>query len=107
MPGKKLMTKEKILPSSADNTYMTDREFESLLAEAHAMSELTHRPAYYDGYAKGLERHYRGPHYATLTDHEKWLSLAYDWDEARAEFGRGYRDGLQGIRPLVKGILYR
>ncbi len=31
---------------------------------------------------------------------EEWLGLVYDRDEIRSYRGRGYRDGLQGIRPI-------
>ena len=58
------------------------------------------RPAYYEGYMRGLRRFYYGPRFGTLQEHEGWLDLLYGWDETKADGGRGYQDGLQGIRPV-------
>jgi hypothetical protein len=80
---------------------MSEQEFESRMAQAQTMRRLSDRPGYYEGYARGLRRFYHGPHSGTLQEHETWLSLAYDWDKANADRGRGYLDGLQGVRPRM------
>jgi hypothetical protein len=46
----------------------------------------------------GLRRFYHGPHFGTLQEHEEWLGLFYERDETSTHRGRGYHDGLQGIR---------
>jgi hypothetical protein len=80
---------------------MTEREFKSKMALAETMRSLSKRTGYYEGYVQGLRRLYHGAHFGTLQEHEKWLGLAYDTDRARADQGRGYLDGLQGIRPRM------
>jgi hypothetical protein len=79
---------------------MTEQEFNSRMAQAETMCGLSDRPGYYEGYMRGLCRFYHGPRFGTLQGHEKWLALGYDWDKNGA--GRGYRDGLQGIRPHTR-----
>jgi len=70
------------------------------MAQAETMCGLSDRPAYYEGYMRGLRRFYHGPHFGTLQEHEGWLDLFYGWGETKADGGRGYQDGLQGIRPV-------
>lgn len=79
---------------------MSEQEFESRTVQAERMRGLSGRPGYYEGYMRGLRRFYHGPHFGTLWEHEEWLGLVYDRDEIRSYRGRGYRDGLQGIRPI-------
>jgi hypothetical protein len=74
---------------------MTEREFSFKMAQAKSRSSQSPCPGYYEGYVKGLHRFYYGPSYGTLQDHEEWLSRAYRGTDQ----GRGYQDGLQGIRP--------
>ena len=78
---------------------MGEQEFESRIADAEIMRGLSDRPGYYEGYIRGLHRFYHGAHFGTLEEHEKWLDMAYHWEQTKADQGRGYRDGLQGIRP--------
>ena len=80
---------------------MSEQEFVSRMAQAHAMCRLSDRPGYYEGYMRGLRRFHYGPQSGTLQEHETWLSLAYDRDTAKADRGRGYLDGLQGVRPRM------
>jgi hypothetical protein len=80
---------------------MTEQEFKSRAAQAETMCGLSDRRGYYEGYMRGLRRFYHGPHFGTLQEHEEWLGLVYDWDEAKADRGRGYQHGLQGIRPHI------
>ncbi len=80
---------------------MTEGEFTSRIAQAEAMGALSDRPGYYEGYARGLTRRFRGPQFGNLQEHEQWLAFLNDWDRTKADRGRGYRDGLQGIRPRV------
>jgi hypothetical protein len=77
---------------------MTDQEFKSRMAQAETMCGLSDRPGYYEGYMNGLRRFYHGPHFGTLQEHEEWLGLFYERDETSTHRGRGYHDGLQGIR---------
>jgi len=44
---------------------------------------------FYAGYMRGLRRHHHGEQFGTVAEHELWLSLATDEDEARAAQGRG------------------
>jgi hypothetical protein len=78
---------------------MTEQEFKSRMAQAETMRGLSDRPGYHEGYMRGLRRFYQGPHFGTLQEHEEWLGLVYDRDKTKADRGRGYQDGLQGIRP--------
>jgi hypothetical protein len=80
---------------------MTEQEFFSRMAQAEDTGGLSARPGYYEGYMRGLRRFYHGPHFGTLKEHEEWLVLVYDRDQTKADRGRGYQHGLQGIRPLV------
>jgi hypothetical protein len=80
---------------------MTEQEFQSRLVQAEAMRHRSHRPGYYEGYIRGLRRFYQGGRFGTLQEHEEWLGMAYDWDRTRADRGRGYQDGLMGIRPQM------
>jgi hypothetical protein len=79
---------------------MTDQEFQSRMAQAENMYGSSGRPTYYEGYMKGLRRLYQGPRSTSLQEHEKWLGLSYERDESKADRGRGYQHGLQGIEPL-------
>jgi hypothetical protein len=76
---------------------MNEEEFESRIAEAERLC--SRRRAYREGYVHGLRRFYQEPNFGTLQEYEEWLSLDYHRDETKAEMGRGYPDGLQGIRP--------
>ncbi len=78
---------------------MDEKEFKTKLVQAESMRRHSDRPGYYEGYIWGLRRRYYGPHFGSLEQHEKWLSLTYDRDQTKAEAGRGYRDGLQGFGP--------
>jgi hypothetical protein len=76
---------------------VSEQEFQLRLAEAEGLHP--RRRGYAEGYMRGLRRFYHGPQSGTLQEHETWLGLAYDRYISRAERGRGYLDGLQGIRP--------
>jgi len=80
---------------------VTEQEYLSRMAQADAMGSHSTRPGYYEGYVRGLRRCYHGPLFGTLKEHEEWLVLAYDRDQTKAERGRGYQDGLQGVKPLA------
>ncbi|MGA2109092.1 MAG: hypothetical protein ABSH25_15785 [Syntrophorhabdales bacterium] len=75
------------------------------MAQAEDTGGLSDRPGYYEGYIRGLRRFYYGPHFGTLKEHEEWLVLVYDRDQAKADRGRGYQHGLQGIKPLTMSYL--
>jgi hypothetical protein len=78
---------------------MSEQEFESLMAQAENVRRRSDRPGYYEGYMRGLRRFYHGGRFGTLQEHETWLDMAYHWDQTKADRGRGYQDGLQGVRP--------
>jgi len=78
---------------------MSEQEFELMMAQAEARCSGSDRPGYYEGYVRGLRRFYHGPSFGSLNEHEKWLGLAYNSDETMASRGRGYLDGLQGLKP--------
>lgn len=78
---------------------MTKQEFRSRIK--HAKGLLARCPHYIDGYLRGLRRLYYGPRFGTPQDHEKWLGFSHDWEPTRSNRGRGYLDGLQGLRPNV------
>ena len=80
---------------------MTEQEYLSRMALAHTMGSHSSQPGYYEGYMQGLRRCFHGPLFGTLKEHEEWLVLAYDRDQAKADRGRGYQHGLQGIKPLA------
>jgi len=80
---------------------MTEEEYVTRMAQADTMGGHPTRPGYYEGYIRGLRRFYHGPHFGTLKEHEEWLLLAYDRDQTKADRGRGYQHGLQGIKPLA------
>ena len=80
---------------------MTEEEFNLRMAQTETMCGFSDQPGYYEGYMRGLCRFYHGPAFGTLQEHEEWLGLVYGWDNTKAGRGRGYRDGLMGIRPVI------
>jgi len=80
---------------------MTKQEFKSLMAQAETRRILTGRQGYYEGYTRGLNRSYDGEKFGTFEEHKLWLAFFSDDDPTRAEKGRGYRDGLQGVKPRM------
>lgn len=69
-------------------------KFEHEMLKARTMGEHGDRPDYWAGYQRGLRRAYHGENFGTEDEHQKWCSLEGESDPARAERGRGYRDGL-------------
>lgn len=78
---------------------MNEKEFEATIRRAEGL--LACRPDYIDGYIRGLRRLHHGPSFSTPQDHETWLAFAYHWNPKKAARGRGYLDGLQGIKPKI------
>jgi len=78
---------------------VTGEEFQSKMRLAEALADSGKPPEYYAGYMLGLRRHYHGEAFGTEEEHEKWLQLIGDEDEARREMGRGYVDGSAGLDP--------
>jgi hypothetical protein len=75
---------------------MTEQEFRFRILRAETLRGLSGRPSYYEGYVRGLRRHYHGHRFGTAEEHRKWLGMVGDLDEAMLDRGRGYRDGYQG-----------
>jgi hypothetical protein len=74
---------------------MDDTRFLSLMRRARTYSHLGGRPAYWQGYQRGLRRGFQGELFGTDDEHNHWMRLADEGsDEASRERGRGYRDGL-------------
>jgi hypothetical protein len=73
---------------------MTEDEFQNEASRATAMKDLE-RPSYWTGYARGLERGYRGERFGTVEQHVKMLRLINDPSPTKRERGRGYHDGLE------------
>jgi len=76
---------------------MTQQDYRRRIAEAEALR--SHRKDYIEGYVRGIRHRYQGPKSGKLQDHETWLRFAYEIQGTNAERGRGYMDGLQGIKP--------
>lgn len=74
--------------------------FEREMNRAKTMASIENND-YWRGYQRGLRRRYHGERFGTDEEHAKWLSLAQDADPARAERGRGYRDGYTGLSTLL------
>jgi len=71
--------------------------FESEMRRADVMKKAEpERAEYWAGYQRGLRRAHHGENFGDPGEHEKWLSLIDDEDEARRQRGEGYRDGLRG-----------
>ena len=79
---------------------MTEPEFAEMMEQAESNWRHSSRPGYFEGYMKGLRRLYYGPGYGSLQEHEEWLGMAYRGNGIIADRGRGYYDGLQGVRPI-------
>ena len=86
---------------------MDEKKFQSLIEEAKAMRRLSKDGSYYFGYERGLRRLQHGEFFGTAAEHETWLGFdTEDPDASRAARGRGYHDGLLGIRPNPERWLY-
>ena len=74
---------------------MNEQQFQAEIRRAQTMIRLAPDEAdYYAGFMRGLRRAYHGESFGTEAEHQTWLALVDDSDTARAERGRGYRDGL-------------
>jgi hypothetical protein len=80
---------------------MTEDQYRSLVEEAENLCRISPRPAYWEGYMQGLKRFYFGPETESIKEHEEWLARFYRVDETGVDRGRGYMDGLMGVRPVM------
>lgn len=86
---------------------MDEKKFQSLMSEAETMKRLSNDGSYYSGYERGLRRLHHGEAFGTEAEHETYLGIdTKDPDMSRARRGRGYRDGLNGIRPNLERWSY-
>ena len=81
---------------------MTEQEFRFRILRAETMRGHSDRPGYYEGYVRGLRRHYHGHRFGTTEEHRKWLVPMGDLDEAMLDRCRGYRDGYHGENPIME-----
>ena len=63
---------------------MDEKRFQSLMIMAREMAQEKPQSAdYWAGYERGLRRAYHGEQFGTEEDHNLWLSITDDVDEAR------------------------
>jgi len=76
--------------------------FEREMHRAEAMRTAGDQPDYWSGYIRGLRRQFHGEKFGTEGEHAKWMGLADEPTESRAQRGRGYRDGFSfGSDPRI------
>ena len=75
---------------------MTEQEFQHNLGAAQTLSAISEYYSFLSGYILGLYRHFHGESFGTETEHQQYL--AFDGDDNRREFARGYRVGFAGER---------
>lgn len=75
---------------------MTEKEFQHNLGAAQTLSAISEYSSFLSGYTLGLYRHFHGDSFGTEAEHQQYL--AYDGDDDRREFARGYRAGFAGER---------
>lgn len=87
---------------------MTETRFRELMNYGGAMQRTTADPLQVDfwtGYMRGLRRAHHGRSFGTDAEHEQWLALRGDANEARDMQGRGYRRGIRdGIGCTQTGV---
>ena len=66
----------------------------SKIFQAEVMRNIEHRPDYWAGYCRGLQRAFHGEEFGTEEEHARWISLADKGDLQSHERGCGYLDGL-------------
>lgn len=83
---------------------MNPQTFESMMrrAEMLKLSADVRGQQYWDGYRRGLRRHYHGEKFGTAEEHAQWMDLRNDPLPDRAELGRGYVAGFMGNDPDIK-----
>jgi hypothetical protein len=75
---------------------MTEDEFQHNLGAAQTLSAISEYYSFLSGYILGLYRHFHGDSFGTEAEHQQYL--AFDGDDDRREFARGYRAGFAGER---------
>jgi hypothetical protein len=73
---------------------MDEQTFKSKIFQAEVMRNIEHRPDYWAGYCRGLQRAFHGEEFGTEEEHAHWISLADKGDLQSHERGCGYLDGL-------------
>ena len=77
---------------------MTHEEFTHNAQGAETFRQLTDVPEeqyFWEGYLRGIRRHYHGERFGTADEHTKWMKLSDD--ETRRDLGDGYRAGFKGV----------
>jgi len=69
--------------------------FTSKIVHAEVMRNIEHRPGYWAGYCRGLQRAFHGEQFGTKEEHALWSSLTELPDEPSQERGRGYLDAIE------------
>lgn len=76
---------------------MKTPDFQKNLAAAKAFQAAVDDPSFWEGYVRGLRRHYHGAQFGTEEEHMQWMALADEQgDEQRIARGKGYRAGITG-----------
>lgn len=76
---------------------MKTPDFQKNLTAARAFQAAAVDPSFWEGYIRGLRRHYHGAQFGTAEEHAEWMALADgQGDEQRIAKGRGYRAGVIG-----------
>ena len=73
---------------------MTEAEFKSKMLYAESMKSYGERLEYWEAYIRGLERRFHGNQLVKEDEHCRLIEDIRSDDQAKAERGRGYRNGL-------------
>lgn len=76
---------------------MGRKSFDSLMRQAYARKRVSDTSDYFNGYVRGLRRHFQGESPETAGEDGKWLSRIDD--EAQRDKAHGYQDGFNGLTP--------
>jgi len=76
---------------------MKESEFKSKMLYAESMLSFGERDDYWKGYIHGLNRRFHGEDCEPESEKKKWEDAIFSYDDAEAERGYGYRDGLTEV----------
>lgn len=85
---------------------MTEQEFQRNVTGAESFRSLSGLPDvyYWEGYTRGIRRHYHGEQFGSSDEHSPWLSLATETGDDQRRFrGIGYLAGVDGL-PISEAI---
>jgi len=78
---------------------MTEEEFRTNQLGADPLRTLSKGLAvlFWEGYEKGLRRHYYGKNFGTVEEHESMMKAVEENVESKIMLGKGYRAGFEGM----------